>query len=78
MVFGKNFNRLRYETYLYGVSGQMSNSRSSFDNRSSRASGNELTSQSETEKLNYNCTLTYGTCESFGSFYSFLINVHVR
>ena len=24
----------------------------------------------------YNCTVTYGTCESFGSVYSFCINVY--
>ena len=30
------------------------------------------------ENVAYNCALTYGTCKSFGSVYSFCINVYKR
>ena len=30
------------------------------------------------ENVMYNCTLTYGICESFGSLYSFQMNLYIR
>ena len=30
------------------------------------------------ENVEYNCTLSYGTCKSFGNLYSFCINVYAR
>ena len=30
------------------------------------------------ENVAYNFTLTYGTCDSFGSVYSFFINIYER
>ena len=45
---------------------------------SSGESGNYWTSQRDMENVAYNFTLTYGTCESFGSLYSFHVNVYFR
>ena len=56
----------------------MPNSRSLFDFSRSRTSGNERTGQSYIENVDYNCTLTYGTCESFGSVYLFFVNIYDR
>ena len=56
----------------------MPNSRSSFDVSGSGTSGNERKSQSDMDNVVYNCTLFYGTCQSFGIIYSFFINVYNR
>ena len=50
--------------------------RSSFDVSGSRTSWNKRTSWSDMENVAYNCTLTYGTCASFGSLYSFRVNLY--
>ena len=76
MRFGKNFIRYRYAIYLHGVPERMSNPQGSYEVISSRASGDEQTSKSEMENFTYNYTLTYGTCEIFGSLYSFRVNVY--
>ena len=47
----------------------------SFDVSGSVTSRNERTGQSDMENVAYNFTLSYGTCESFRSVYSFSINV---
>ena len=62
--------------YLHRVQRRMSKKCCSFDSSSSRESGNEWTGQSDTENVAYNCTLTYGTCESLGSVYYFFMNVY--
>ena len=36
------------------------------------------TSRNYTENIEYDCKLTYGTCASFGSLYSFCVNVYGR
>ena len=74
--FRRNFNRCRYVIYLHGVPGLMSNPLCSFHVSSPVSSGNEQTSRSDMENVTYNCRLTYGTCESFGSLTSFHINVY--
>ena len=76
--FGKNFSRCRYKNYLHRVPRQMSNPRCFSHVSSSGESENEHTSQSDMENVVYNHTLNYGTCASFGSFYSFCINVYSR
>ena len=78
MVFVKNFSKSRCTIYLHGVPRLMSNPQCSFDVSSSGTSGNELTSRSDMENIMYNCTLTYGKCESFGSLFSICIHVYGR
>ena len=78
VVFINHFNRCRYADYLNGVQRRMPNSQSSFDISGSGTSGNEWTSQSYMKYVAYNCTLSYSTCYSFGSVYSFCINVYDR
>ena len=63
---------------LPGVPEYMPNLRCLFDFSIFGISGNEQTSQSETENITYNCTLTYGTYKSFVSVHSFCINVYGR
>ena len=75
--FGKDFSRCIYIIYLHVFPGRMSNLRCSYDVSISGASVNERTSSSDMENITYNCTLTYGTCESFGSSYSFHVNVYI-
>ena len=41
---------------------------------SSRKSGDELTGQNETKNIDYNCTVTYVSCESLRSIYSIFIS----
>ena len=71
-----NFSRFRIAIYLNGVQRIMPNSQSSLDVSSSGTSTNERTGRSNMENVAYNCTLSYGTCESFKSVYSFYINVY--
>ena len=78
VIFINNFSRCRYAVYLHRVQIIMANSHCSFEVISYGTSGNKQTSQSDMENIAYNCTLTYGTCESFGSVYSFCINVNDR
>ena len=72
----KNFSRYRVMIYLHRFQIIIPNSRSSIEVRSYITPGNKWTGQSNTENVEYNCTLTYGTCKSFGSVYSFIINVY--
>ena len=76
--FRKNFSRCRKAIYFNGVQRRIPNSHISFDVSGTRTSRNERTGWSDTENVAYNCTLSYGTCESFGSVYSFHINVYGR
>ena len=76
--FGKNFSRCKYAIYLHGVQVRMTNLQYSFIVSRSGTPGNEWKSQGDIENVTYNYTLTYGTCESFGSIYSFCINVYSR
>ena len=50
----------------------------SFDVSGNVTLGNDKTSWSDTENVVYICTLSYGTCNSFGSVYSSYINVYER
>ena len=74
--FGLYFSRCRYAIYLYVVSGWISSPHCSSDVSSYGASVKEQISWSEMENVTHNCKLTYGTCMTFGSFYSFQINVY--
>ena len=64
------------QIYLHGVQVLMPNPRCSFDVSRSGTPGNERKVQINMENVTYNCTLTYGTCKSFGIVYSFFINVY--
>ena len=72
----KNFIRCRETIYLNGVQRKMLNLWILFDIRGSRISVNERTVWSYMENFANNCTITYGTCESFRIVYSFCINVY--
>ena len=76
--FRKNFSRCRYKMYLHGVQKRMPIPRSSLDVSSSGKSGNKDTGWSDRYNVAYDCTLTYGTCVSLGSVYSFCINLYDR
>ena len=71
-----NFRRFREAVYIDGVQRRMTNSRSSFEVSGPGTTGNERTSQSDMENVLYNCKLYYGTCQSFGSIYSFFIHIY--
>ena len=72
----KNLSICRVAIYLNIVQIIIPNFWSSLDVRSSGTTGNERTGQSDMENVAYNFTLSYGTCESFGSAYSFCINIY--
>ena len=76
VIFGKNFSRCRYAVYLHGVPGQMVDPLCLAYVISSVVSVNEQKSQSDLENIVYDCTLTYGTCTSFGISYSFRIKIY--
>ena len=59
------------QVHLIGVQRRMPNSRLSFEVIGTWMSGNEQPSQSDMDNVAYICTLSYGTCWSFGSVYSF-------
>ena len=69
MGLKRNFNRCRDLIYLGGVQRRMPNPQGSLGVSSSRTPGNERKGQDDMENVAYNFTLTYGTCESFGSVY---------
>ena len=72
------FSRCRDAIYLDVFQRIMPNLWGSLNVISSVISGNERTGQSDTENVAYNYTLTYGTCKSSGSVYSFFIHIYVR
>ena len=76
MGLKNNFSRCRIAIYLDRFQRIMPNLQSLFDVSSSVRSGNERKGRSYMDKVAYNCTLSYGTCESFGSIYPFCINVY--
>ena len=76
--FRNNLIMFRYAIYLHIFQGLIPNPWCSFDVSRSRKLVNEQTGQSDMENVTYNFTLTYGTCKSFGSLYSFRINVYDR
>ena len=78
VVFRNNSRRCRYTIYLDILLRRMPNSQSSFDVSGSGTSGNEQKSRNYTENVAYNRTLSYGTCQSFGSVYSVCIDVYNR
>ena len=59
--FRKNFRRYRYASYLNIVQRVMPNSHSSFYTSGSGTPGYEQISQSDMDKLAYNCTLSNNT-----------------
>ena len=69
VIFGKNFSIFRETIYLNRVQEEFQTCGDSLDVIRSKTSGNEQTGQSDMVKVKYNCTLTYGTCESLGSVY---------
>ena len=69
-----NFNRCRIAIYLEGFQTRVPNLRSSFEISSYITSEYERTGWSCMETVAYNCTLSYGTWEVFGSVYSFFIH----
>ena len=73
-----NFIRFRVAIYLDGFQRRISKLRSSLDVSRSGTSINERTGWIYMENIAYNFTLTYGTCEGFGSVYSICINVYHR
>ena len=62
VVFVKISSRCMIAIYLDGIQRRMPNSRSSLGSGSSGTSGKNRTSQSDTENVAYNCTLSYSTC----------------
>ena len=67
MGFIKDFSRYGHGIYLHRFQWRIPNPQCSFDVSGSGKSVNERTGWSDTESIEYSCTLTYGTCENIGS-----------